>query len=76
MNNLDIETVMKLVNEINKRYPHPLEFISHNILPDQTILKCGNKIYYSPNIKAGEVKVVNVPEADLEMKMPDFTIKF
>ena len=73
---LDIETVIKFVNEMNKKYPYPLEFISHNILPDQTILKCGNKVYYSPNIKAGKVKVVDVPENDLEMKAPDFTIKY
>ena len=75
-NSLDIETVMKFVNEMNKKYPSQLEFISHNILPDQIVLKCGDKIYYSPNIKAGKVKVVDVPEADLELKMPDFTIKF
>lgn len=73
---LDIETIMKFVNEMNKKYPSPLEFISHNILPDQIVLKCGDKIYYSPNIKAGKVKVVDVPGADLEMKSPDFTIKF
>jgi hypothetical protein len=76
MNELDIETIMNFVNEMNRKYPYQLEFLPHNILPDQTILKIGNKVYYSPNIKSGEVKVVDVPEADLEMKVPTLNIEY
>jgi hypothetical protein len=69
---LDIETIEKMVDEFNKQKIELFEFIPHKLLPNDTIIKDGNKIYFPPNIKEGEVKVIILPE----IKQDEFKISF
>ena len=73
-NILTIEDVNNLVEQLNKQRGETIELIQNHFLLPQTVLKSGNKIYYSPEIKSGEVTIITIPEIDTQIK--PFEVKF
>lgn len=69
---LDAATISEMVDKLNEQKIEHFEFIPHSLLPNDTIIKDGNKIYYPLNIKQGEVKVITRPE----IKQDKFEISF
>lgn len=66
---ITLDIIKEVVDLLNKNKVETFEFIQHNLLPDQVVLKQGRKVYYSPKIKKGEVKVLVVPEEDFYQEL-------
>lgn len=74
---LTFETIKAAIDELDISRKESFEIMPHQILRGmQTIIKQGNKIYYSPDIKIGEVKVITFPENSFLLDTPKMVCFF
>ncbi len=68
---LTIEDVKMVVEELAaKTVEKPLIIVNLDLLnTTQTIVKCGNYLYYPADIKEGEIKLIDISDLPIEDKM-------
>ena len=82
-NKLTLEVVKEFVDKLKEQHKEMYEFFGCKLIENkmlsgtQVVIKSGDKIYYSPDIKSVEVKVLNIPDEDFtELKPPEFKISY
>ena len=70
------EIIQKVIENLAKENEQ-IEFIPRAVLTGlQAVISVGNKRYYSPDLKAGDVTLYEIPETEIILRHTPFEVVF